>query len=165
MVALVATYSPYTSHGGPLPNPPIHEVTNSALRIAGGPGLASDPTPSQPLPDPTRVEVETDADRRIRTVRIGRWREIRATPCRHLAEVRELSGGRMAVLVERRGAAESEAFGWSWQIYAHDGCLQATVQGDYRATFALVTNYATREVTRLELNRHGELQATRSWTL
>ena len=111
------------------------------------------------------VQVFRDGDGRIIHVRIGRWRVLSSAAHRRLSEVRELSCDRVAVKIDRftdpGGLPSSEI----WQLYDMDGRLEAAIQTTPDGRFAMLTNYRTRQASRLAANQRGELVTVESWSI
>jgi hypothetical protein len=111
------------------------------------------------------VEVRKGSDGFITEIRIGRWRTLTAKPNHRLAEVRELSGGRVAVLIERLADDGRTPSSEVWQLYDLEGRLNAALQTMPDGRFAMMTNYQTRQACRLVANPQGELQAVETWAI
>jgi hypothetical protein len=111
------------------------------------------------------VETRTNRRGELVEVRIGRWRVIAATAHRRLAEVRELGGDRVAVRIERLADNGQTSASEIWQLYDRDGRLEAAVQSTPDGSFALLTNYRTRQACRLAAASNGELRPVETWTI
>ena len=74
------------------------------------------------------VEVYRDARGIIRHVRIGPWRIIAASKSRRIAEVRDLTCGRVVVRIERGNASQGIAPSTIWELYNLEGHLLALLQ-------------------------------------
>jgi hypothetical protein len=110
------------------------------------------------------VEVRKGNDGFITEIRIGRWRTLRAKPNHRLAEVRELSSGSVAVLIDRLADDARTPSSEIWQLYDLEGRLNAALQTTPDGRFAR-TNYQTRQACRLAANPQGELQAVETWAI
>jgi len=111
------------------------------------------------------VEVRKNGEGLITDIRIGRWRTLAASPERRLAEVRELSCGRVAVRIERLASDGRTPSSEIWQLYDLDGRLNAALQTTPDGRFAMMTNYLTRQACRLVANLQGELQVVETWVI
>ena len=113
----------------------------------------------------SEVEVTRSRGGAIEQVRISRWRTLTATPQRRLAEVRELSGDRVAVKIDRLADGGNHSTSNIWQLYDREGRLQATMQCSADGRFAVLSNYQTRQACRLVRNGRNELETAESWTI
>jgi hypothetical protein len=111
------------------------------------------------------VEMRKNGEGFITDIHIGRWRTLTASSERRLAEVRELSCGRVAVRIERLASDGSTPSSEIWHLYDLDGRLNAALQTTPDGRFAMMTNYQTRQACRLVANLRGELQAVETWTI
>jgi len=111
------------------------------------------------------VQISRDRLGQIATVQIGRWRTLASAPQRRLAEVRELSGHRVAVKIERLGQGTHLPSSEIWQLYDLEGRLEAAMQTTPDGRFAMLTNYRTRQACRLALNVRGVLQTVETWNI
>jgi hypothetical protein len=110
------------------------------------------------------VEVVRDGQDEIAQVHIGRWRVLTSATQRRIAEVRELSGDRVAVRLERFADNGVQPSSEIWQLYDRQGRLEAAMQSALDGRFAMLTNYVTRQGCRLVQNSRGELEAVEQWT-
>lgn len=111
------------------------------------------------------VVTRTDKAGELVEVRIGRWRVIVGGEHRRLAEVRELSCGRVAVRIERLAETGATRSSEIWQLYDFDGRMAAALQSTPDGQFAILTNYRTRHACRLAANAQGELRPVEAWTI
>ncbi|MBX3427405.1 MAG: hypothetical protein KF688_17130 [Pirellulales bacterium] len=121
-----------------------------------------DSTVSFTRPGRGALHVERDETGGIREVRIAGWRILRSSPLRRIAEVREFSAGRIAVLSERFVPAGSVSL-QVWQMYNAAGRLTAAVHAKPDGTEALLMNYQTREACRLAPDDRGQLETVAAW--
>jgi hypothetical protein len=110
-------------------------------------------------------EVVRNRDGGIASVRIGSWRELTAGPQRRLAEVRQLTGERVAVRIERFADGGDRPTSEIWQLYDLQGRLDAAIQTTPDGKFAVLTNYRTRQSCRLVRNAQGELETVETWSI
>lgn len=134
-----------------------------ALNKVGGPPMDSLFCNAASHRGERRVVVCRTPDGSIREVQIGRWRIVTASAERRLCEVRELSCGRVAVRIERptHGGSLSEI----WQLYELDGRLDAAMQVAPDGKFAMLTNYRTRQASRLMADGNGALRTVETWKI
>ena len=148
-----------------LPSRPVVRTPIDAL-IVGPDSASQNPYHAAGSHRATRgVEVRKNHDGFITDIRIGRWRKLSATEDRRLAEVRELSCGRVAVLIERLADDGRTPSSEIWQLYDLEGRLNAALQTTPDGRFAMITNYQTRQACRLVANPQGELQAVETWAI
>lgn len=109
------------------------------------------------------VAYRRDSLGQISEVRIGSWRVIAASDTRRIAEVRELSCERTAVLIERRSTVTGPLTSVLWQLYDNSGRLLSAIHStpDYEA--ALMMNYQSREACRLATDATGEMRTVAEW--
>jgi hypothetical protein len=110
-------------------------------------------------------EVERRRGGEIASVRIGRWRVLTAGPQRRLAEVRELPNDRIAVRIDRYADGGDRPSSEIWQLYDLEGRLEAAMQSTPDGNFALLTNYQTRQASRLVRNQQNELETVECWKI
>ena len=110
-------------------------------------------------------EVIRNRDGHIASVRIGAWRELTAGPQRRLADVRQLTGERIAVRIERLTDINDRPSSEIWQLYDLHGRLDAAIQSTPDGKFAVLTNYRTRQSCRLVRNAQGELETAETWSI
>lgn len=113
---------------------------------------------------PVHVETDRNADGEIRCVRIGAWRTVSSGPQRRLVEVRRLDDVRVAVRLERLADGDY-ASSEIWQLYHVDGRLEAAMQSAPDGSFAVLTNYQTRQACRLVRGASGQLESVESWEI
>ncbi len=107
--------------------------------------------------------IQRDRLGQISEVRIGPWRILKSIPLRRIAEVREFSNQRTAVLVERRATPAGPLVSQAWQMYDATGRLTAAVHAKPDGSGALMMNYQTREACRLAPDQNGELEPVATW--
>ncbi|MCA9235338.1 MAG: hypothetical protein KDA44_07690 [Planctomycetales bacterium] len=100
---------------------------------------------------------------KIAEVRIGPWRVLAATDLRRIADVRELSAGRTAVLIERSAAPGGPLTSILWQLYDAGGRLTAATHSNPDQSAALMMNYQTREACRTAVGADGEQRTVAQW--
>jgi hypothetical protein len=111
------------------------------------------------------VEIRKAPGGDILKVRIGQWRVLTAGAHRRLAEVRELSCRRVAVLIEKLADNGNRPACEIWQLYDLDGRLEASLQSTSDGRFAMLTNYRTRQACRLAADSAGDLRAVETWKI
>jgi hypothetical protein len=110
------------------------------------------------------VEVLRDGQDEIAQVHIGRWRVLTSGPQRRIAEVREIGCERVVVRLERFADNGAHPSSEIWQLYDRQGRLEAALQSALDGRFAMLTDYVTRQGSRLAQNSRGELEAVEQWT-
>jgi len=115
--------------------------------------------------DSSRVVVQRDAVGEVQQVRIGRWRTIAASPQRRIAEVRDLTCGRIAMRFDLRSSLGGAVTSVVWQLFDQRGRMVAAMQLTPDGANALLTSYETRHVCRLVRDGGGELQAVEKWRM
>lgn len=98
-------------------------------------------------------------------MRIGPWRVLTTTDQRQLAEVRELSCGRIAVRIEKFAGETDLAASEIWQLYSLEGRLEASLHTTADGQFAMLANYQTRQVCRLTTDPQGDLCPVEMWSI
>lgn len=116
------------------------------------------------------VETFRDGGGEIINVRIGRWRVLAAAPERRIVEVRELSCDRVVVRLARSSSGDYRRGNYQhsceiWQLYDLHGRLLASLQVSPDGGFALISDYQTRQSSRLLRNSRGELETVETWTI
>jgi hypothetical protein len=111
------------------------------------------------------VEAIRNREGEITQLKIGPWRELTASPQRRVAEVRELSGDRIAVRIERLADGGRRPSSEIWQLYDREGRLEAALQSTPDGKFAILTNYQTRQACRLVANGRNELETVEAWNI
>lgn len=121
------------------------------------------------------VETFRDGRGEIINVRIGRWRTLAAAAERRIVQVRELSCDRVVVRLARssggdyrRGDYQRGDYQHSceiWQLYDLHGRLLASLQTSPDGGFAVISDYQTRQSSRLLRNSRGELETVETWTI
>jgi hypothetical protein len=115
--------------------------------------------------DGNGIDVVRSRDGEITQLKIGRWRQLSASPQRRLAEVRELSDDRIAVKIERLADGGARPSSEIWQLYDREGRLEAAMQSTPDGKFAILTNYQTRQACRLVANGRNELETVEAWNI
>ena len=111
------------------------------------------------------VETFRDGRGEIINVRIGRWRTLAAASERRIVEVRELSCDRVVVRLARSSGGDCRQSCEVWQLYDLHGRLLASLQTSPDGGFALISDYQTRQSSRLLRNSRGELETVETWTI
>jgi hypothetical protein len=111
------------------------------------------------------LAVVRDPGGAIQRVRIGPWRFVSAGPQRRIAEVKQLPSDHVAVRIERFAEGGPQASSEIWQLYDLQGRLEAAMQTTPDGNFAVLTNYRTRQVCRMERNGRNELEAVETWSI
>jgi hypothetical protein len=111
------------------------------------------------------VEIRKAPEGDIVKVRIGQWRVLTAGVHRRLAEVRELSCRRVAVLIEKFADNGDRPACEIWQLYDLEGRLEASLQSTPDGKYAMLTNYRTRQACRMAANPDGELRPVETWKI
>lgn len=109
------------------------------------------------------VAYRRDSLGQIRELRIGAWRVLAATETRRIADVRELSAGRTAVLIERRGVPSGPVTSLLWQLYDGAGRLLSAMQSSPDGQRTLMMNYQTRQACQVNVNDAGTLETVGEW--
>lgn len=115
--------------------------------------------------DGNAIDVVRSRDGEITQLKIGRWRQLTASPQRRVAEVRELSDDRIAVKIERLADGGDRPSSEIWQLYDREGRLEAAMQSTPDGKFAILTNYQTRQACRLVANGRNELETVEAWNI
>jgi hypothetical protein len=111
------------------------------------------------------VNLSRAPDGAIAQVRIGRWRTLAAGVQRRIVEVRELACDRIAVKINRFADGGEHPSSEIWQLYDREGRLEAALQSSIDGKFAVLTNYQTREASRLVRDQRNELVTVETWRI
>lgn len=111
------------------------------------------------------VEIRKAPGGNILEVRIGQWRVLTAGVHRRLAEVRELSCGRVAVLIEKLADNGNRAAGEIWHLYDLEGRLEASLQSTSDGKFAMLTDYRTCQACRMSADSTGDFRQIETWMI
>jgi hypothetical protein len=111
------------------------------------------------------VEISRGRTGHIDEVRVGRWRVLTASAGRRIADVRELGCRRVAVKIERFVDSGPMPSSEIWQLYDLEGRLEASMQTTLDGKFAMLTNYRTRQVCRMQTDDRGALQPVETWRI
>ena len=114
---------------------------------------------------PAGAEIVRDGAGNIIQARIGRWRVISASADRRIADVQEMSCGRLAIRLLRCANRELRPSCEMWQLYDVQGRLLASLQRSGDGGLAILTDYQSRQASRLAKNRYGELEVVESWSV
>jgi hypothetical protein len=131
----------------------------------GGRGAANQEFAAQACRNVAGVNVCRAPDGAIAEVRIGRWRTLAAGVQRRIVEVRELACDRVAVKINRFADGGEHPSSEIWQLYDREGRLEAALQSSIDGKFAVLTNYQTREASRLVRDQRNELVTVETWRI
>jgi hypothetical protein len=120
---------------------------------------------SAPLSAAGDVEIRRAPAGAILEVHIGQWRVLTSTDHRRLAEVRELSCGRVAVRIEKLADETGHPASESWQLYTLEGRLEASLHTTVDSQLAILSNYRTRQACRMTSDSQGSLRPVETWRI